>query len=125
MIRGGGTYAICRGRTWRVSGRVDGPEIALYDGPPSTSPTLRVSATEVTQIERVKCTATWRNGRIFVGDEVSPGVVGFYSDDQALAEEEGLYGDTYSGWRGRAAICELTDVQEMVTIPSRVRRVEA
>jgi hypothetical protein len=46
-----------------------------------------------------------------VGDSV-----GFYTHDRALAGREGLSGDQHSGWSGSAAVAELDDVEERVTV---------
>lgn len=58
--------------------------------------------------------ATWRSGTIAVS-AVSGDEVGFFTNDGALAEREGLAGDSYNGWHGAASVAELTDVDEKVT----------
>lgn len=116
MIRGSGKYTTYRGRTWRVSGRTDLPQVRIIDDFGDTTVMETVGAEQVGRIEKVATTAAWRGAHISVGDVLSSGTVGFYTDDRELAEREGLPGDRYSGWRGKAPISELEDVREAVTV---------
>ncbi len=116
MLRGCGTYTTYQGTAWRVSGRTDRPDVLLYDDSGATAVTKSVAADHVGTIEKVKTTASWRGAHIFVGDVVTPGTVGFYTDDAVLAERENLPGDRYSGWRGIIRVSDLEDTSEHVLV---------
>ncbi|GAA1914117.1 hypothetical protein [Nocardioides hwasunensis] len=108
-VRPSGLYAVLGGQEIHVHGHGRGYVTVTGPGGP-----VRHEMDELDDFLSVKTFATWRGGTIAIsaveGDEA-----GFFTNDSGLAEREGLAGDTYDGWRGAAALAELTDVDERVT----------
>ena len=109
MIRPSGLYAVLAGETVPVE--LHGSDYVKLAGPYGM---VRHELDELDDYLSVKTFATWRGGRISVS-AVSGDECGFNTNDQELAEREGLAGDFYNGWHGSAPLAELTDVDERVT----------
>ena len=109
MIRPSGLYAVLAGRTVPVE--LHGKDYVKLAGPYGM---VRHEMDELDDFLSVKTFATWRGGTISVS-AVAGEECGFNTNDQPLAEREGLAGDFYNGWHGSAPLAELTDVDERVT----------
>lgn len=109
MIRPSGLYAVLRGEEIHVHSH--GRDYVTL---PAPSGPVRHELDELDDFVSIKTFATWRGGQVAIS-AVSGDECGFFTNDQALAEREGLAGDTYNGWHGSAALSELTDVDERVT----------
>ena len=109
MIRPSGLYAVVNGETTQVE--LHARDYVRLAGPRGS---IRLEMDELDDFLSIKTFATWRGGQVAVS-AVSGDECGFFTNDQALAEREGLAGDTYNGWHGSAALSELTDVDERVT----------
>lgn len=110
MIRPSGLYAVLAGETVRV-------EMHDSDHVDVAGPFGRLVRHEMDELDdflSVRTFATWRGGRISI-KAVAADECGFDSNDQDLAEREGLAGDFHNGWHGVAPLDELTDVDERVT----------
>ena len=106
MTRPSGLYALLCGEQVRVEAHArDHVKVA---GPYGF---VRHEMDELDDVLSVRTNATWRGGRVSVsvvaGDEC-----GFFTNDQGLAEREGLAGDFYNGWHGAAPLVELSNVTE-------------
>ncbi len=110
MIRDSGYYAVIEGRECYVS--ILGAD---YVKVPTPTGVVRLALSDVEKVIRVATKATWRGARVAT-TTIGPEGVGFFTDDRALAEAEGLHGDFYSGWDGVAPVSELTDVSERVSV---------
>lgn len=108
-IRSPGLYAVLRGEEVLVSSHGPG-----YVRLPAPYGTVRHEMDELDDFRSVKTVAQWRGGKVSV-NAVSGDECGFYTNDQRLAEREGLSGDFYNGWHGAALLAELTEVEETVT----------
>ncbi len=109
MIRPSGLYAVVDGDEVHVASH--GRDYVTIAGP---SGPVRHEMDDLDDFRSVRTTATWRGGEISVS-AVSGDECGFFTNDQGLAEREGLAGDFYNGWHGAASSAELTDVNEKVT----------
>lgn len=109
MIRASGLYAVLAGETLPIE--LHGSDYVKLAGPHGM---VRHEMDELDDFLSVKTFATWRGGKVAVS-AVSGEECGFVTNDGALAEREGLAGDTYNGWHGSAPLLELTDVDERVT----------
>ena len=109
MIRPTGLYAVLGGEEIHVQSHGTG-----FVRLPAAIGSVRKEIDELDDFVSVKTYATWRGGTISV-NAVSGDEVGFYTNDGALAEREGLAGDSYNGWHGAASVEELTDIDEKVT----------
>lgn len=108
MIRQSGFYAIVDGEQIEVESH--GRDFVRLPGTGS----VRTDIADLEDFVSVKTYAVWRGGKISVS-AVSGDACGFFTHDSALAQREGLAGDTYNGWHGSAPLAELTDVDERVT----------
>ena len=113
-MRTTGTYTTYQGSE-RVIAYRDGDVARLraVDDPDKLAE--RVPLAELGDIVRVVVTARWRDGQVVVNGVADAGEITFLTQDKLLAEREGLRGDRYSGWGGKARIDELHDVHEDVT----------
>lgn len=109
MIRPSGLYAVIDGEEIHVASHAR--DYVTVAGPRGT---VRHEMDGLDDFRSVKTFATWRGGSISIS-AVSGEECGFFTNDQRLAEREGLAGDFYSGWHGAAPSSELTDVNESVT----------
>ncbi|RYC07352.1 hypothetical protein [Nocardioides zhouii] len=105
MIRPPGMYAVIDGQEVRVDSHAR--DFVRVAG-------TRHEMDELDDFVSVATTATWRGGTIAI-NAVSGDECGFFTNDGALAEREGLAGDFHNGWHGAASVDELTDVNEKVT----------
>ena len=108
VLRPPGRYAVIDGAELRT--RVVGDDYVLVPGEDGD---VRYEMDQLDDLLSVGVRARWRGGDVVV-DKVDGDQVGFYSDDRALIEREGLFGDARDGWYGTAPLSELTDVTEIV-----------
>lgn len=108
VMRASGQYAVVDGQQFAVIGR-GRHEVTLDLG---TGP-RDYAITELDDLLKVSKTATWRGATIYVA-AVDAELAGFYTHSMELAKAEGLSGEQYSGWTGRAPLAELSGVLEKV-----------
>jgi hypothetical protein len=109
VIRPTGLYAVVGGEQVQVESH--GRDFVRL---PSPSGPVRTEMADLDDFLSVKTKARWRGGEVAIS-AVSGDECGFFTNDSALAEREGLAGDSYNGWHGSAPVSELTDVDERVT----------
>lgn len=108
-LRAPGHYAVIDGvEHYVLVTAADHVTIAGPSGP------IRYAMDDLADLRSVGVRAVWRGGQVAVRS-VSGGRAELLTNDRALAEREGLFGDFRDGWYAEASADELSDVVERVS----------